>query len=88
MNQTENTDWYVLMTGNIARPRAIFCLWMACHRRLATKDRLIKFRVNIGNNCSLCQEEETINHLLFACNDMDYIWSTVLSWLRVDHRPQ
>lgn len=25
--------------GSVARPRATFVLWMACHGRLATKDR-------------------------------------------------
>lgn len=88
MNQNMNTDWYVLMDKNIARPRAIFSLWMACHKRLATKDRLIKVGVNIGSQCCLCQSDESIDHLLFACNDMDFIWAAVLRWIQVDHRPQ
>lgn len=87
MNQNENTDWSVLMTRNIARPRAIFCLWMACHRRLATRDRLIKVGVNIDSHCCLCQNEENIDHLLFACRDMDYIWMTVLKWIGVVRKP-
>ncbi|CAK8568890.1 unnamed protein product [Lathyrus sativus] len=33
-------EWRNLVYGNNARPRANFMLWLACHGRLATKDRL------------------------------------------------
>ncbi|KAK2413113.1 hypothetical protein QL285_035856 [Trifolium repens] len=82
-----SVDWRVTMYQNIARPRAIFILWMACHGRLATKDRLRKFGVNLDVKCCFCNQEETLNHLFFSCNVMRYVWQKVLQWLHVDHTP-
>ncbi|KAK2388094.1 hypothetical protein QL285_061811 [Trifolium repens] len=82
-----SVEWRVTMYQNIARPRAIFILWMACHGRLATKDRLKKFGVNLDVKCCFCNQEETLNHLFFSCNVMRYVWQKVLQWLHVDHTP-
>ncbi|XP_058756747.1 uncharacterized protein LOC131629961 [Vicia villosa] len=41
--QSNDVDWKGLLMGNYARPRAKMMLWLACHGRLATKDRLVKF---------------------------------------------
>jgi hypothetical protein len=80
-------DWRVLMYGNIARPRAIFTLWMACHGRLATKDRLNRFGVTIDDKCCFCPKEESLNHLFFGCIGLRNIWWKVLNWLQIDHVP-
>jgi hypothetical protein len=77
-------DWKVTVYGNI-RPRAIFIFWLACHGRLATKDRLGKFGVTVNMQCCFCSKEETLNHLFFGCHVLRAIWCKVLSWLQLDH---
>ncbi|XP_058732853.1 uncharacterized protein LOC131604429 [Vicia villosa] len=86
MDQTR-VDWYELITGNNARPRAVTCLWIACHRKLATKDRLVKWGMLIDSKCSLCEEEENIDHLFFVCEKLKMVWQAILQWIQVDHQP-
>ncbi|XP_058733586.1 uncharacterized protein LOC131605219 [Vicia villosa] len=88
LKQETNVEWQGLIAGNVARPRAVFCLWMACHKRLATRDRLGKFGVSVPSSCGFCQEIETIEHLFFECERLKYVWANVLQWIRVDHTPQ
>jgi hypothetical protein len=76
-----SVDWKVTMYQNFARPRAIFTFWLACHGRLATKDRLRKFGVNVEATCCFCNHEESIDHLFFGCNSMRVIWQRVLHWM-------
>ncbi|CAJ2669420.1 unnamed protein product [Trifolium pratense] len=80
-------DWKTVMYQNMARPRAVFIFWLACHSRLATKDRLLKFGLNVNLQCCFCNQEESINHLFFGCTDMKLVWQKVLQWLQVDHVP-
>jgi hypothetical protein len=80
-------DWRVTMYGNIARPRAIFTFWLACHGRLATKDRLNRFGITVDAKCCFCPIEESLNHLFFGCVGMRNIWCKVLNWLQIDHVP-
>jgi hypothetical protein len=80
-------EWRQTMYQNIARPRALFTFWMACHCRLATKDRLHKFGVSVDLRCCFCNREESINHLFFGCTELKIIWQRVLSWLQIDHVP-
>ncbi|XP_058775510.1 uncharacterized protein LOC131649770 [Vicia villosa] len=87
MQNYNNVDWYVVFAGNIARPRALFFLWLAFHRRLATKDRLAKFGIIRETQYCFCSEVETIDHLFYSCNVMKFIWSDILKWINVDHVP-
>jgi hypothetical protein len=72
-------DWKVTMYRNIARPRAIFIFLMACHGKLATKDRLCKFGVTTDGKCCFCRKDESLNHLFFGCSSLKIIWHKVLS---------
>ncbi|PNX85548.1 hypothetical protein L195_g041618 [Trifolium pratense] len=80
-------DWRQTMFQNMARPRALFIFWLACHGGLATKDRLNKFGVLVDLHCCFCHREETINHLFFGCTELKVIWQKVLRWLHIDHIP-
>jgi hypothetical protein len=79
--------WRHNMYQNMARPRALFVFWLACHCRLPTKDRLQKFGVFVDQKCCFCHKEENINHLFFGCTELKSIWQKVLGWLQVDHVP-
>ncbi|XP_058783284.1 uncharacterized protein LOC131657959 [Vicia villosa] len=83
-----NVDWHILLDRNIARPQAVFCLWIACHQRLAMKVRLRKFGVALDVNCYFCSDEESIEHMFFDCKSIQYIWKSILQWLRIERTPQ
>lgn len=85
MKDHDNVDWYVLFAGNIARTHALFCLWLACHRRLATRERLEKFGIIRDNNCYFCIKIESIDHLFNGCNIMKNIWAAILDWIKIGH---
>ncbi|XP_058774369.1 uncharacterized protein LOC131648649 [Vicia villosa] len=87
LQQEPNVDWHTLLVGNIVRPRALFYLWLTCHQKFATKTRLKKIGVDIDTKCCFCQEEETLEHLLFCCDPMTVIWQEILLWLGVTRTP-
>ncbi|XP_058747133.1 uncharacterized protein LOC131620133 [Vicia villosa] len=64
-NVSQPVSWRRIMYGNDARPRAIFTTWMACHGRLATKERLVCFGILNSAECVFCTGVEDIQHLLF-----------------------
>ncbi|XP_058740856.1 uncharacterized protein LOC131613182 [Vicia villosa] len=86
-NTRITVEWYVLIAGNNAKPRVVTCLWLACHRRLATKDRLVKWGLITEVKRCPCNEVERINHLLFGCAKMKQIWRSILQWIQVEHQP-
>ncbi|XP_058775224.1 uncharacterized protein LOC131649480 [Vicia villosa] len=80
--------WYRLIYKNAGRPHAVLTLWMVCHRKLATKDRLRKFDMLADSTCAFCSKEENIDHLLFDCDTMKEIWNHVLHWIHRHHQPK
>ncbi|XP_058776141.1 uncharacterized protein LOC131650448 [Vicia villosa] len=86
----DNVDmnWNPLFDCNKARPRALLFLWLACHRRLATKERMAKFGFITELQCCFCRSPENIDHLFFSCVAMNDIWANVLKWLNISHSPQ
>ncbi|XP_058776047.1 uncharacterized protein LOC131650346 [Vicia villosa] len=85
--EKQDVPWKNLMRGNLARPRAAFVFWMACHSRLLTKDRLIKFGIVNDGKCVFCGEAETCNHLFYECRVTREIWKNCLDWLHLQHHP-
>lgn len=75
------------MYGNNVRPIALFTLLMACHDRLATKERLHRFGFVDNNNCIFCRQPKTLQHLMFNCIMMSEIWQYVIKWLQIAHSP-
>ncbi|CAI8606324.1 unnamed protein product [Vicia faba] len=80
--------WKALMYKNDARPRAIMTLWLTCHKKLATKDRLKRFGMIAHDDYSMCDKNETINHLFYERVKMKEIWCKVLEWIHIMHEPK
>lgn len=74
--------------GNRVIPREKFSLWMTLNRKLSTKDRLMKFEMMIENKCAFCEEVESIDPLLFACNKYNQIWRDILMWMSIQTTPK
>ncbi|CAI8619754.1 unnamed protein product [Vicia faba] len=81
-------SWHRLMKNNLARPRAIIILWLACHMKLATKSRLVIFDLMTNSECGLCNKEETIQYMFFECEEIKNIWSRILQRIQVNHTPK
>ncbi|MCI04098.1 hypothetical protein A2U01_0025141 [Trifolium medium] len=79
--------WITLFYGNVARPRALVNLWLACNERLDTRDRLNKYGLIDPTHCCFCNADETQQHLMFNCSETKGIWRKVLEWIQVDHNP-
>ncbi|XP_058747221.1 uncharacterized protein LOC131620238 [Vicia villosa] len=80
--------WFKLLWNNLERPRAQFILWLACHDRLATRERLHRFNLIASRVCVFCSDIETTKHLFFECPVTNEIWCKVLDWLQVKHKPK
>ena len=80
-------EWRKLLIGNHARPRAIFTLWMACNKRLLTKDRMNRFGMATDGLCVFYKMPETCQHLLFNCSDIKPVWEKILNWIGFNHTP-
>jgi hypothetical protein len=86
-DQSQSVAWKTLFYGNMARPRALINLWIACNERLVTRDRLHQFDLIDNICCCFCTADETQQHLMFCCNETKEIWRKVLNWIQVDHTP-
>lgn len=75
---SSRVPWRKLFFSNLARPRAKFVFWTACHGRLATKVRMMKFGLLSDTKCNFCDHLETIDHLLFECAEMKDVWIQIL----------
>ncbi|XP_058180233.1 uncharacterized protein LOC131298779 [Rhododendron vialii] len=63
-----------------------FILWLACLKRLTTKERLHKWGMKIEPGCVLCSQcGETLQHLFFECGFSSSIWEVILHRFQI-HR--
>uniref|UniRef100_A0A0V0GT58 Putative ovule protein n=1 Tax=Solanum chacoense TaxID=4108 RepID=A0A0V0GT58_SOLCH len=54
---------------------------IALHRRLSTKDRMVKWGITNVLTCPMCQlEDEDIDHMFFGCSFNVGIWNRLLAW--------
>ncbi|XP_058782553.1 uncharacterized protein LOC131657058 [Vicia villosa] len=89
MKDNLNVDWQGVLKWNNARPRALITLWLLCHGKPATKDRMIRFGLITESICSMCKEaDESINHIFFECRVTNKIWKTTLGWMNIDRDPK
>lgn len=72
-DETLKVEWRFLMKKTMARPRALFVLWLDCHNRLAIKERLKRFGMLADEKCSFSDQVETANHIFFACTQLSSI---------------
>jgi hypothetical protein len=57
IHDRSQTGCRTLFYGNLARPRALVNLWLACNERLATRDRLHKFGLIDAISCCFCSAD-------------------------------
>lgn len=72
-------DWRHLFYRTLARHRALYVFWLACHNRLATKERTKRFGMLGDDCCNFCSHIETTKHIFFACPHVNIICKQVLT---------
>lgn len=56
-------------------PSFDFVLWLLCHRRLNTRDRLKEWGTNTDERCMLCEScNESMDPLFFLCSVSKEVW--------------
>ncbi len=75
--------WKELVLHNIARPKAIFILWLCLQKRLATKERLQMFGIMTDGLCVYCGGQETGEHLFFLCTETQRCFDRIMNWMGV-----
>ncbi|XP_070009263.1 uncharacterized protein [Nicotiana sylvestris] len=80
--------WRTLMFHNEARPKAIFTMWMKCHGRLMTTDRLANWGIQANTSCCLCNEiVESHAHLFGECKFTNIVWGRLMQWIQISVSP-
>ncbi|XP_020266936.1 uncharacterized protein LOC109842474 [Asparagus officinalis] len=78
--------WAKTVWDSFLYPKHSFILWLVCHSRILTKDRLCRMGILSTNqsHCVLCdrQELETSSHIFFECQFSAEVWNSVLEWLK------
>ncbi|XP_020249103.1 uncharacterized protein LOC109826485 [Asparagus officinalis] len=78
--------WAKTIWDGFLYPKHSFLLWLACHARLLTKDRLCRMGILSTNQiqCVLCNghQLETRDHISFECQFSAKIWNMLMDWLR------
>jgi hypothetical protein len=58
-------------------------VWLVYQGRIQTADNLIKKQWKGDKKCKFCDDEETVDHLLFLCLIASYLWCVIrdgLNW--------
>lgn len=76
-------EWKDIMVKNLARPKAIFSMWLIIHERMMTTDRLLKWNINMDPLCAFCKLPETHAHLLCKCIIISGLWKDAFNWLQL-----
>lgn len=71
-------SWAKIVWFSHGIPRHSFLTWLVLLDRCPTRDRLIRWGLNVDPNCLLCNTgPESINHLYFECPYSTSIWTQI-----------
>ncbi|XP_074313789.1 uncharacterized protein LOC141648982 [Silene latifolia] len=77
--------WHPWIANKFMIPRHGFILWLVAHKRLLTRDRLMRMGVTQTNICFLCgTDAESVEHLFFQCDFSKRCKALLSEWLQMD----
>ncbi|XP_074291721.1 uncharacterized protein LOC141618509 [Silene latifolia] len=77
--------WCHLVWNKLNIPKTSFISWSIMHKRLLTKDRLLRMELVVDPICEICRVcPEDHHHLFEACSNMQYYFKLLLSSLRMN----
>ncbi|XP_058222933.1 uncharacterized protein LOC131332653 [Rhododendron vialii] len=86
-SKSEKVPWASLVWFPRNVPKWAFILWLACLKRLSTKDRLRKWGMEVDPTCVLCsQADESLQHLFFHCCYSSNIWEVILYRFQIQRK--
>ncbi|KAG7558973.1 Endonuclease/exonuclease/phosphatase superfamily [Arabidopsis thaliana x Arabidopsis arenosa] len=72
--------WHESVWFKGAIPKHAFITWVVARQRLHTRDRLIRWGLNVPSSCLLCNSfDETLQHLFFDCVFSNEFPATLIS---------
>lgn len=73
---TEVVFWHQVVWFSGRIPKHAFLSWIAARDRMVTRDRLLRWGLQVHPNCVLCvTQSETRQHLFFDCPFSHQVWS-------------
>ena len=64
--------------------RTRFFHFQTMHRTVMTNKKLYQFNMRDNALCDVCQEQETISHLLYECPNIRILWQELQEWLGIN----
>ncbi|XP_074271538.1 uncharacterized protein LOC141595469 [Silene latifolia] len=78
-------SWIHTIWNKHITPKHSFIGWLAVQHRLLTKDRLLRFGLNIDGYCDLCLDQpEDQQHILYLCKFSTCCWDLLKDWLHIN----
>ncbi|XP_019267557.1 PREDICTED: uncharacterized protein LOC109244852 [Nicotiana attenuata] len=74
------------MCENIARPKALFIVWLQQHDMLLTATKLKNWGIQVDTNYIMCKlVDESKDHLFaeYAIGIGRQVWSKLMNWLQI-----
>ena len=69
LGTADKVRWADIVWKKVVIPRSRFVVWLACHERLKTKQRLKRMGVVEDDRCPICDSQtEMTEHLFFNCD--------------------
>lgn len=82
--QAPDVPWFAAIWISRAIPRHSFHAWLVLQNRLPTRDRMIRWGIQVDDRCLLCtQQPENRDHLFFDCNYSYDLWRMVMRRLQL-----
>ncbi|XP_075076819.1 uncharacterized protein LOC142163432 [Nicotiana tabacum] len=81
---TKKVEWKAIMLINLARPKAVFSIWLIIQERMLTADRLSKWSMTVDTTCVFCNcQPENHHHLIYNCTIIMEIWNDIFKWMQI-----
>lgn len=86
--EAPKVEWRRIVCNTKASPSSSFIAWLAIQQRLATKDRLLRWKIQVDPMCVLCHNApEIVQHLFFQCSYSNAVWMFILQQLKFNGTP-
>lgn len=89
IGEVQHIEWTKLIAHKAAPSKFVFISWLLMHKGLATCAYLQKIGVRVDQQCCFCgKEEESVEHLFFACDYSGAVWEQLTEWCKMPRRRQ
>ncbi|GAB2211181.1 hypothetical protein Droror1_Dr00016473 [Drosera rotundifolia] len=90
-SKEKNMDWIQqkIVWHRSIFPRYGFIVWLVCHDRLCTKQKLCRMGVIVEDGCVLCNKQvETWVHIFFVCDNVIQVLRGLEAVMKLKIKPR